>query len=657
MKTLSVIIVNYNVVHFLEQCLISVQSACRDLDTEVIVVDNNSVDGSIAMVREKFPDVTLIANRENVGFSRANNQGILASEGKYVLLLNPDTVVEPDTFRKCVAFMEGQPDGGALGVYMVNGKGEYLPESKRSLPTPAVAFYKIFGLSSLFPRSHRFGRYHLGFLDKNQTHEVEVLSGAFMLLRREALDKTGLLDETFFMYGEDIDLSYRITKAGYKNYYYPGTRIIHFKGESTKKSSLNYVFVFYQAMAIFARKHFSGSNARLFSFLIHVAIYFRASVAIARRTLSRLLFPVADAALIWAGFWFLKQYWAEKVTFGSGSDYPVEFMRFVVPAYIAVWLVSMFFSGAYDRPVNLARVLRGMGIGTLVILVVYALLPESLRYSRALILLGFMAGSAALTAYRYILGLTRIPAFDTGKAKLMRLAVIGNREEAERVVALIRKTDPAAGVAGVITPEPEEDFPGLIGHLGQMREITSIYQINELIFCQKDLSAKAIIDLMTGAAPGITRYRIAPPETLYLVGSGSIHSSSDLYLFSLNAITSPANRRNKRLLDLLASVLLLALWPLMVLIQKSPGGFFINCFRVIAGKRSWVGYHAEQDTAQHPALPAIRPGIFHPADGIRIPITDAEMIQRLNLLYARDYRIHTDLLILWKNIRKIGTCG
>jgi len=272
-------------------------------------------------------------------------------------------------------------------------------------------------------------------------------------------------------------------------------------------------------------------------------------------------------------------------------------------------------------------------------------------------LLGFMAGSAALTAYRYILGLTRIPAFDTGKAKLMRLAVIGNREEAERVVALIRKTDPAAGVAGVITPEPEEDFPGLIGHLGQMREITSIYQINELIFCQKDLSAKAIIDLMTGAAPGITRYRIAPPETLYLVGSGSIHSSSDLYLFSLNAITSPANRRNKRLLDLLASVLLLALWPLMVLIQKSPGGFFINCFRVIAGKRSWVGYHAEQDTAQHPALPAIRPGIFHPADGIRIPITDAEMIQRLNLLYARDYRIHTDLLILWKNIRKIGTCG
>lgn len=654
MKSLSVIIVNYNVVHFLEQCLISVQSACRDIDAEVIVVDNNSVDGSIAMVREKFPGVKLIANHENTGFSRANNQGILASEGKYVLLLNPDTVVEPDTFRKCVEFMDEHPDGGALGVYMVNGKGEYLPESKRSLPTPAVAFYKIFGLSSLFPRSHRFGRYHLGYLDKNQTHEVEVLSGAFMLLRREALDKTGLLDETFFMYGEDIDLSYRITRAGYKNYYYPDARIIHFKGESTKKSSLNYVFVFYQAMVIFARKHFSGSNARLFSFLIHVAIYFRASVAIARRTISRLLYPAADAALIWAGFWFLKQYWAEKVTFGTGNDYPPEFMRFVVPAYIAVWMVSMFFSGAYDKPVNLIRVLRGMGIGTVVILVVYALLPESLRYSRALILLGFLSGSAALVAYRYILGLSRIRAFDTGEARQMRLAVIGSHEEAERVVALIRKTDPAAGITGIITPKPAEDFPGLLGHLGQLHEITSIYQINELIFCQKDLSAKAIIDLMTGAAPGVTRYRIAPPETLYLIGSGSIHSSSDLYLYSINAITSPANRRNKRLLDLLTSFTLLALSPLMLPVQKSPKGYFINCFRVLAGKRSWVGYHDDDSSTSHPALPSIRPGIFHPADGIQIPITDAEMIQRINLLYARDYRIQTDVFILWKNIRNIG---
>ncbi|HOP13527.1 MAG TPA: glycosyltransferase family 2 protein, partial [Lentimicrobium sp.] len=241
---LSVVIVNYNVKYFLEQCLHSVEAAIRDLDAEVFVVDNNSVDGSVEMVREKFPRIRLIANTVNTGFSVANNQAIRESSGEYVLLLNPDTVVELDTFTRSVEFMDAHPDAGGLGIKMVDGSGKYLPESKRGLPTPAVAFYKIFGLSALFPKSKIFGQYHLGYLDRDQTHVVDVLAGAYMMLRRETLEKTGLLDETFFMYGEDIDLSYRITKAGYKNYYYPGARIIHYKGESTKKSSINYVFVF-----------------------------------------------------------------------------------------------------------------------------------------------------------------------------------------------------------------------------------------------------------------------------------------------------------------------------------------------------------------------------------------------------------------------------
>ncbi|MCC6685243.1 MAG: glycosyltransferase family 2 protein, partial [Bacteroidia bacterium] len=230
---LSVIIVNYNVKHFLEQALHSVRKACAGIDAEVWVVDNRSVDGSVEMVQQKFPEVKLIANRENLGFSKANNQAILQSGGQYVLLLNPDTVVEEDTFNKVIAFMDRTPDAGSVGVKMIDGKGNFLPESKRGLPTPKVAFYKIFGLSKLFPRSHKFGRYHLGYLSENETHAVDVLAGAFMMLRKKALDETGLLDETFFMYGEDIDLSYRITKAGYKNYYFPETTIIHYKGEST----------------------------------------------------------------------------------------------------------------------------------------------------------------------------------------------------------------------------------------------------------------------------------------------------------------------------------------------------------------------------------------------------------------------------------------
>jgi O-antigen biosynthesis protein len=654
MKTLSIIIVNYNVVHFLEQCLLSVITACEGIEAEVIVVDNNSVDGSTAMLKEKFPSVRLLANTENVGFSRANNQGITQSSGKYVLLLNPDTVVEADTFRKCITFMEEHPDAGACGVYMVNGKGEFLPESKRSLPTPLVAFYKVFGLSGLFPRSAKFGKYHLGYLNRDRVHEVEVLSGAFMMLRKEALDKTGLLDETFFMYGEDIDLSYRILKAGYRNYYFPGTRIIHYKGESTRKSSLNYVFVFYQAMIIFAKKHFTGNNARVVSLLIHLAIYFRAALAIARRGVMKLLYPLLDISFLWGGIFLMKQSWAENVRFGTGGDYPPEFMIYVVPAYILVWMLSMYFSGAYDKPVSVFKVFRGMSIGTLVILVVYALLPETLRYSRAMIIFGFFYASAILPAYRYLLSFTGIVSFSTGSQKQKRFAVIGNMQEAERVVSILQQTNPGNAFTGIITIDQKRAGSGYLGHLGQLNEILLIYQINELVFCLKDLAAKEIIDIMTQESTRNIQYRIAPPESMYLVGSGTIHTTSDLYIYSLNSIASPANKRNKRVLDLIASLLLLILSPLILPWQRKPSGYLVNCIRVLVGRCSWVGYQFPETRPGTDTLPALRNGILKPADGINTVVDDDETIHRLNLIYARDYHIKNDLSILLNNLRNLG---
>ena len=211
---IAVIIVNYNVTFFLEQCLNSVARAMEKEPAEVWVVDNNSVDGSVEMVAEKFPWVKLIANKDNRGFSSANNQAMLLSQCPYQLLLNPDTVVEEDTLKKVVDYMDAHPKVGGLGVRMVDGKGKFLPESKRGLPTPAVAFYKIFGISRIFPRSKRFGRYHLGNLSEFETNEIEILSGAFMLMRKEALDKVGLLDEDFFMYAEEIEWCARLRKQG-----------------------------------------------------------------------------------------------------------------------------------------------------------------------------------------------------------------------------------------------------------------------------------------------------------------------------------------------------------------------------------------------------------------------------------------------------------
>ena len=256
MHQLSIVIVNYNVKHFLEQVLYSVEAASQQLDVETWVVDNNSVDGSMEMVQEKFPWVKAIINKDNLGFSKANNQAIRQSNSRYVLLLNPDTVLQEDTLHKCIEYMDAHANVGGLGVRMIDGKGCFLPESKRGLPTPKAAFYKMSGLASIFPKSKEFGRYHMKYLSEWETNEVDVLAGAFMMLRSETLDKIGLLDEQFFMYGEDIDLSYRITLAGYNNVYFPETTIIHYKGESTKKKSVNYVRVFYNAMVLFAKKHY-----------------------------------------------------------------------------------------------------------------------------------------------------------------------------------------------------------------------------------------------------------------------------------------------------------------------------------------------------------------------------------------------------------------
>ncbi|HOO98690.1 MAG TPA: glycosyltransferase family 2 protein [Bacteroidales bacterium] len=280
---LSVIIVSYNVRDFLEQCLLSVYRAAENTDCEIFVVDNNSADGSAAMVATMFPRVKLIVNEKNLGFSSANNQALRIASGRYILLLNPDTIIEEEGLTRCILFMEEHPDAGAAGVRMINGRGRFLPESKRALPTPSTAFFKMTGLSKLFPRSSIFNRYYLGYLDDRSTGNVDIIPGAFMFLGRKAVEKAGLLDEEFFMYGEDIDYSYRIQKAGYRNYYYPEVKIIHFKGESTRKEHLKAVVHFYHAMAIFVKKHFSGSISDGLLFLINAAIFFSAGLALLKR--------------------------------------------------------------------------------------------------------------------------------------------------------------------------------------------------------------------------------------------------------------------------------------------------------------------------------------------------------------------------------------
>lgn len=282
---LTVVIVNYNVKYYVEQCLNSLEKALEGIDSRVYVVDNHSKDGSVEYLRHRFRGVEIIDSNHNLGFARANNVAIRQSASDYVLLLNPDTFVGEETIREVLAFMDTHPQAGGVGVRMQNADGTRAMESRRGLPSPLTAFYKMCGLCSRFPDSRVFGRYYLSFLEWGEPQQIEVISGAFCLLRRSALDKVGLLDEDFFMYGEDIDLSYRLLKGGYENWYLP-LPILHYKGESTHKSSFRYVHVFYQAMLIFFRKHY-GHLSFFMSVPIKTAIYAKALAALVKMQCGR----------------------------------------------------------------------------------------------------------------------------------------------------------------------------------------------------------------------------------------------------------------------------------------------------------------------------------------------------------------------------------
>lgn len=646
MIQLSIIIVNYNVRHFLEQALLSVRKAATGLSVEVFVVDNNSVDDSVEMVREKFPEVKLIANQDNPGFSKANNQAIRISTGQYVLLLNPDTVIEEDTLKKCVAFMDVHPDAGGLGVKMIDGSGTFLPESKRGFPSPFVAFCKTFGLSRLFPKSRIFNHYHLGYLDPQQTHEIEVLAGAFMLMRRSVLDEVGLLDEAFFMYGEDIDLSYRIVKAGYKNYYFADTTILHYKGESTKKGSLNYVRTFYQAMIIFARKHFQGSQANFFVLMLQFAIYFRASLTLLSNLLKKLYLPITDAALIFLGMYLLKNFWGGYY-FQDPDYYKSDFLFINVPLYITIWLGAVFLSGGYDDAYSLRRLGSGIFFGTVLLAAVYGFLDQELRFSRVLIVLGAVWALLATIAIRLLIHFIRYKNFSP-RSLQKNVVIVGSAAESERVLGLLRQTSVPVNYIGNVAPGETTDHKHFLSSLRQLDEVVHIYHINEIIFCSKNLSAQDIMFWMTQLESGV-EFKIVPEESLSIIGSSSKDSSGELYTIDIRFnISTPTNRRNKRLFDLVASLILILISPVLLFFLKNKAIFFKNLLFVMLGKLTWVGYQPTTETG--PSLPRIRKGVLTPLDGLMVASFNQPTIHRLNFLYAKDYDLNRDIDILWKGL-------
>lgn len=617
------------------------------MEAEIIVVDNNSADNSIEYLTHKFPVVTFIANKENTGFAKACNQGFGQAKGNYILFLNPDTIVPEDCFTKCISFFEANKDVGALGIRMLDGSGNFLKESKRSFPSPSTSLYKLFGLAKLFPHSKTFSKYHLGYLKEDENNEVDVLAGAFMMIKKEVLDKVGGFDETFFMYGEDVDLSYRIQKAVYKNYYFADSSIIHFKGESTRKGSMNYVRMFYNAMSIFVRKHYGGSKAGLFSFLIHIAIWFRAALTTIGSFIRKNGLPIIDAGLILLSFWLMKNIWNEYVR--TDIQYENKLLWIAFPAYTIFYLIAAYYAGLYDRWYKWSELFRSSVVATIVLLAAYAMLPEQYRFSRAIILFGAMLAFALISLLRWILIQLNVLNSNKDRDEHTQTVIAGSVVEFEAAKQLLKDAGLQQRVVGRVTVAADDNDG--IGSVKNIKGLSSIIPFREIIFCQGALSYAEIIESIQ-QLPSSVNSMIHAHGTTSIVGSNSKDSSGEVVSKENGfKLSDPYNQRIKRLLDVSIAIFSLITFPVHLLFVKKPFSFFRNCFQVLFAKKTWIGYAVPEKN-----LPVLHDAVIScngiPADNKQqLP---RESLQMMDYWYARDYEPMNDFKLIKRMYRRLG---
>ncbi len=648
----SIIIVNYNVRYFLEVCVDSVLKAVKGLAAEVIVVDNNSADDSLQMLRDRFPQVIRIENRENTGFSRANNQGVAIAKGEYILFLNPDTVMPEDFFEKTVAYLDAHPGAGALGPRLIDGKGRFAPDAKKSFPTLSVALFKSSGINRLFPRSPYFNAYYAVHVGEWETAPVEVLSGCCMMVRQSVLAQTGgAFDEDYFMYCEDVDLSYRITKAGYQNIYFPEATLVHYKGESTRKATLSYIRIFNEALATFVRKNYSKGQARMFIFAIQIGIALRAVVGVLRSIFRILRMPLFDALVLLVTLWLMKDFWVGHVK--GAKPPPANFILATFPAYIALWIAALWLNGGYDQPYRPLRVVRGMIIGSVVILAYYGLLDASLRYSRGLIMLSGVVGTVALLGLHellYRLGILRFIPFDD---ELRKAVIVGNNGAYEEAAMLLQKVPAAPELTGrIAVAEGDAGTDVALGALSDIEPLLFTAGIGEVIFCTDNISYQDILAQIQRCGFGY-EYKIHLPGSRGFVGSNSSHAAGDLYTAGRRfALSQFAQQRNKRVFDLVTALIILISAPILAFIVHDGPGLIRNVFSVLAGQKTWVGYDVKLPGAA--GLPRIKPAILPPYNQLPGYSPDGLVQTVLAADYARRYTAGVDAGFLWRNLRWAG---
>jgi GT2 family glycosyltransferase len=624
---LSIVIVNYNVKHFLKQCLNSIANShgYHPEQIEVWVVDNASIDRSVEMLSEEFPWVKTIANTENVGFSKANNQAIRKAMGDYILLLNPDTILSEKTLSVCIEYLKKNDKVGALGVKMIDGGGNFLPESKRGLPTLWNSFFKLTGLSSIFPKSKLFNGYSLTFLDENKPAKVDVLCGAFMMMPKKVLDEVGHLDERFFMYGEDIDLSYRIIKAGYSIQYLPAPKIIHFKGESTKKGSFSYVKIFYEAMILYVKKHYSGPGSFLFVLALKMAIIFRAMISLLKRALKALLLPTIDLILILTLGIGIKHFWA-SYHFDNPDYYSNSPIHYNLVGAAIIFVLGMYLTGTYKKPASAKRSYSGLILGAVFAFAVYGLLNSEWRTSRAILL--FLGVSVGFVIPFFHFALSRLQ--HTSNAK--RIIIIGAYENGKRIQENISQLSRRnIEVIGVIHPERGVNTSEYINSIDYLNEVIRVMKVNELIFTQQDLSMEKIMSIMS-SIESIIDFKIAGDDLLSFVGSRDKNANGEIYSVDITFnLSKESYLRQKKVLDILFCLIAITFSPISLVFKKEKSVILSNIMDVLVGGKTWVTY--TQAAAYQ--LPTIKEGV--------IDLSKEKTKQEL-INYAKNYKVTYDIL-------------
>lgn len=653
MLDLSIIIVNYNVKEFLQNLIYSIEKAGKNISYEVIVVDNASDDGSIEMLRSKFPDIQLIANTGNAGFSKANNQGLKVAKGDFLLLLNPDTLVQEDTFETLINFLKNNDDAGMAGCKVLNPDGTLQLACRRSFPGPWTSFSKVTGLSAIFPKSKFFARYNLTYLDENDTYEVDAISGSFMMLKREVYEKIGGLDEIFFMYGEDLDWCYRVQKAGYKVYYVHSTQIIHYKGESTKRSTFNETKVFYSAMHIFVKKHFSKSF--LILFFLRFAILIRGILAFAGKykivVLSILLDIFFYNVIIIAAEAIYRQ--LQIVTWHGFPDYAYPVI-FIVP--VLIHILTAVFIGVYEK--NNFAIIKNTGsiIVSFFLLSAVTYFTKEYAFSRGILLLIYIILLVVLNGWRLLFKFVFRIGLSSYDSSRRRTLVVGSGKTAEKIAEKIqRKYTSYHSVIGFIGLSRLEIGSTIgkykvIGSLETVDKIIRQEDINEVIFATDDLKYYEMMGVVSSAAGENVEFRMAGDNLDFIIGKSAVSLLDDMPMVELTYnITQTKHRFVKRVLDLILSVLILFfIYPFIFCIDKlskRTSGFreaILKTPSVLAGTMSFVGPRIHQkDRPVFLGKPGIT-GLWYTES------EQDEQAEKLDMFYAKNQSIWLDLEILGK---------